>query len=290
MADQTATTPKPPQRGTGFPGLPLDEAAKVTKEAGQYGRAHSDVAFAGYLGHRTPNSGPFRSKMAALRDFGLIERPKDGQVPLTNLGHEIAHPTGNEQTLLRQAFFCVKPFATVYEESAKGKPLSLDLVANRAVTALGVSPASKDRFAESFRRSVVAAGLGRDGGDGMIELIPPDDEAAAIDAEDQEATPAPTLTTEGQTPQQPTGSAAAPAENAQRTKRPPIIHQEWPIAGGHVMVEVALDGPLPGSAFGEVGKVMTAVESLVASLEPDVPPDGGPSAAVPEDNGADVAE
>lgn len=286
MADQTAATGKATQRGTGFPSMPLDEAVDAIKKAGRYGRSHSDGAFAGYLGHKTPNSGPFRSKMAALRDFGLIERPKNGQVPLTSLGHEIAHPSGDEQALLQRAFFSARPFATIYEESAKGTDLSLDLIANRAVTALGVSAPNKGRFAESFRRSIVAAGLGREGADGTIRLIPPGGEATGTDADIEDATTDTTLTAEAQSPGASTASVPLSAQSIPRTSRPPIIHQEWPVARGRVLFEVALDRPLSGSAFGEVAKVMTAVEGFVASLKSVEEPGYEPPAAVEQDDGA----
>jgi hypothetical protein len=282
MTDQTATTARTVQRGTGFPSLPLDEAVEVVTTAGRYGSAHPDAAFAGYLGHKTPNSGPFRSKMAALRDFGLIERPKKGQVPLTELGQKIAHPSGDEQTLLQQAFFSAKPFGTMYEESAKGTDLSLELIANRAVTALGVSARNKGRFAESFRRSVVAAGLGREGADRTIRLIPPAGEAAGMDAGVADAThPTPTAEPD----MQPTPARAAPEgmHHVPRTDHPPIIHQEWPVKGGRVVFEVDLDAPLSGSAFGEVARIMTAVERFVASLQAVEQSGGEPPAPAEQD-------
>src|SRR4051794_23141237 len=109
--DTRATTRRP--RGTGFPSFPLDEAHKAIKNAAKYGRVPADAAFAGYLGPDTTNSGPFRTKMASLRDWGLVERPSDGQVPITDLGHRLAHPDSDEQELglLREAFFNAVPFA-----------------------------------------------------------------------------------------------------------------------------------------------------------------------------------
>src|SRR3977135_206180 len=174
MSDKAESHGERRHRGIGFPSLPLDEAARVIKSAGKYGRLHRHPGFAGYLGHNTTNSGPFRSKMASLRDWGLIERPSDGQVPLTDLGHHLAHPssTEDEMRLLRDACFNAGPFAGIYNESAKETALSLEFIGNRAVTALGVSPQGKQRFADSFARSVVVAGLGRRDTKGLIQLIP----------------------------------------------------------------------------------------------------------------------
>jgi hypothetical protein len=287
VSDQTAPTPKA-TRGTGFPGLALDEAVEAIKKAGQYGRTHSDAAFAGYLGHASANSGPFRSKMAALRDFNLIQRPKDGQVPITDLGHEIAHPTGDERALLQQAFFSAKAFAEIYNEAAMGQDLSLDLIANRAVTTLGVSPQNKSRFAESFRKSALFAGLGRAGaGDNTIRLTPPGSVPAA---------PEPTNTNgkTGVTPEDPTevsppaagttSSPPAPAPPSAPLGRPPVIHQEWPVAGGRVVFEVSLDRTLPGTAFMTVGEVMQAVEKFVGTLAPVEEPTPVALPATPEED------
>jgi hypothetical protein len=268
-------------RGTGFPEMPLDEAVEAIQRAGRYGRSHSDAAFAGYLGHKTPNSGPFRSKMAALRDFGLIERPKDGQIPLTSLGQEIAHPTGDAQKQLQEAFFSAKPFAAIYEESAKGTPLSLELVANRAVTELGINPQSKSRFAESFRRSVTIAGLGETAGEGGIRLIPPGTETAGAPAD-------PSATSDGGELHGAASGESRPSRSAATTpERPPIIHQEWAVPGGSISFVVTLDGALPSSAFGEVGNVVTAIERFVALISPTEAPHVTDQA---DPQGGDVAD
>lgn len=277
MAEQTEKAPRPrPSRGTGFPSMALDDAAGVIKNAGKYGKSHPDAAFAGYMGHDSTNSGPFRAKMASLRDWGLIERPKDGQVPLTELGQHLAHPDSPEaeRGLLQDAFFNAKPFAAIYEESAKETDLSLQFLGNRAVTALGVSAQNKSRFAESFRRSVLAAGLGQEGSKGSIRLIPP---GSAGEEGHTEETDADTGT-----------STAGRVEHADTERRPPrrrsveatpVLHQEWEVAGGRVLFEVELDRALPGTAFAGVAAVITAVEKFVGSLEPPTPPAGSDGAA-----------
>jgi hypothetical protein len=270
MSDQVEPSGGHRQRGIGFPSLPLDEAARVVKSAGKYGRSHSDAGFAGYLGHNTTNSGPFRSKMASLRDWGLIERPTDGQVPLTDLGHHLAHPssTEDETSLLREAFFNATPFAGIYNESAKETDLSLEFIGNRAVTALGVSAQGKQRFADSFARSVVAAGLGRRDTKGMIQLIPSGVEPESLITADQarvETTPATVTASE------PSGYERSVGRQPPRSHisgDPPTLHQEWKVSGGRVLFEVELDRPLPGTAFATVAKIIMAMEEFVHSLGP----------------------
>lgn len=264
MAEQSSNASQSTgHRGTGFPGLPLDVAVEAVKSAGQYGLSHSDAAFAGYLGHSSANSGPFRAKMAALRDWGLIERPRNGQVPLTELGQQLAHPTGDETPLLQRAFSSAKAFSAIYEESAKGVDLSLDLLANRAVTTLGVSPQNKSRFVDSFGRSVVVAGLGTQGPDGTIRLVPPGSAPPAeVENDELIGDPPP----EGSKPVGPTtGSQRRPSER-DPAGHPPAIHQKWTLPAGHVLFEVSIAGPLPGAAFVEAAKVIASIEEFVSAI------------------------
>ena len=57
---------------TGFPVLDLGKAASMLARASQHGWEHTVAEIAGYMGHATTNSGAFRAKLAALRDYGLV--------------------------------------------------------------------------------------------------------------------------------------------------------------------------------------------------------------------------
>jgi hypothetical protein len=269
--NEKTETPRPRRpRGTGFPTFPLDESARVIKDAGKYGRTHTDAALAGYMGHDSTRSGPFRAKLASLRDWGLIRRPDENrQVPFTDLGHQIAHAATaeEEKRLLREAFFSASAFAAIYNESAKGAALTLEFIGGRAVTQFGVSAPSKQRFADSFAQSVVAAGLGSRGDKGTIRLIP-------AEAAQEEGATAPDAgrasngrpTTEA-TPQ--TGTSLQQTRQEIRTGgRVPALHQEWQVNGGRVLFEVELDKPLTASNFGSIAKVMPELEEFVQSLGP----------------------
>src|SRR5438270_13202560 len=76
-------------RGVGFPVVPLLDAVKTLTEAGEYGAEHSRSAFATYLGHDTTNSGHFREKLAAFKDWKLITSAGD-KIVFTQLGRDIA--------------------------------------------------------------------------------------------------------------------------------------------------------------------------------------------------------
>lgn len=71
--------------------VPLPEAAKILQEAGRYGFEHSVSAFARYMGHSTTNSGTFRQRLAAFRDWKLIAGRGD-TVVFTDTAKIIAHP------------------------------------------------------------------------------------------------------------------------------------------------------------------------------------------------------
>ncbi|HEX6392167.1 MAG TPA: hypothetical protein VFZ97_01920, partial [Acidimicrobiales bacterium] len=57
---------------TGFPMIGLSEVTTVLTKAAQHGWNHTVAEIAGYLGHSTTNSGAFRVKLAALRDYGVL--------------------------------------------------------------------------------------------------------------------------------------------------------------------------------------------------------------------------
>ncbi len=261
-------------RGRGFPTMPLDEAVSVIKKAGQYGHEHSVATFAGYLGHGTTNSGPFRAKMAALKDWGLIQRRGEA-VLLTELAASIAHPESStaEGKSLRDAFRQAEPFGAVYEESAKGTELNLDLIGNRAVTVFGVAPKSKKKFAESFAQSAIMAGLARMSSESTVELLTERDHSQSQEAD------------HGDSGHQTKGglSPAPPSTVPPATTASPTLHQEWPVDGGTIIFQAALDRPLPAAVYADIANIANAIERLVEHL------DGLASVHEPE-QAADVSE
>lgn len=250
------------KRGKGFPTLPLDDSRGVIQDAGKYGREHSIGAFSGYLGHSSTNSGAFLAKMAALNDWGLIDR--DGErVTLSSLGERIAYPSSpeDEAIALRDAFFHSELFAAIYTDSAKAVELSLDVIGNRAVTGLGVAGQRKAQFAQSFARSAVVAGLARGGANGSsVVLLSPDAEPTPPAEEDGNIRE--TATTQ---PATGTGSGATD---------PPTLHQEWPVANGTLIFEARLGSALPADAFRQLAEVTDSIGRLVELL--GVPPEHDP--------------
>jgi hypothetical protein len=246
------------KRSIGFPVVALPDAVRVIKKAGKHGTEHSTTAFATYLGHSTPNSGSFKRRLAAFRDWQFITGRGD-RVVLTGLGQRIAYPTepGKELQDLQEAFRNCEVFYKVWDEVAKGEPVSLAVLANRGIH-YGVSARSMDQFAESLSKSAVAAGFARPSDSGKIVFIPSDevaDEAGSFQGgenhdgrgqDQQDETPPP--------PPPPPPSTAA------------LVRQEWPFPGGKVVLEIHSDRPLPAHAYAKVGSIVSESKGLADLL------------------------
>jgi hypothetical protein len=170
------------RRGIGFPVVPLPETVTILRKAGKHGQEYSMNAFAGYAGHSTSNSGSFKRRLASFRDFGLIVGASGDRVVLTDLGRRVAFPTDPEKERrdLQEAFQNCDLFMRVWDDSAKGVPVSLSTLANLGVQ-LGVAPVSKERFAESLSQSAVTAGYAEQAGE-RISFVRPEERKASFDA------------------------------------------------------------------------------------------------------------
>jgi hypothetical protein len=247
------------KRTTGFPVVSLAEAATILKEAGKYGFDHSTAAFAAYMGHSTTNSGAFRQRLAAFRDWKLIAGRGDS-LSMTDIARVIALPTDQdaERRAMQTAFANSPVFSKLFNDSAKGTPLAPGPLGNRAVHELGVAPGSKDKFVQSFIDSSVAAGLAALNDDGQIVLEPVDAGPAAERS-----------SSEGQPldlPQTVRHSSGRTQPSAHQEA--PVIHQTWNIDGGSIVFEIRAGKPLPATAFAEVGEVVASLEHLADTLAP----------------------
>lgn len=249
-------------RGTGFPVVPLPEAAKLLGEIGKYGAELTRNAFAEQLGHDTSNSGPFRAKLAAFKDWGLITTNGD-RVVLTQLGREIALDDESAPTALREAFESCRVFMRVYEDSAKGVDLDAKTLSKKAVLTLGVAASSGPTFARSLILSAAAAGY-----------------ADALDGGKRVRFT--TLADRSETP--PADDADVTSPDAQpQAQRPPELHaaplvlrQLWSGDAAHVLLEVRSSRPLPASAFAKMGTAVEAAQSLAELVGAVSPADPSP--------------
>lgn len=249
------------KKSTGFPVVSLAEAAGILKEAGKYGFDHSTPMFASYMGHSSTNSGAFRQRLAAFRDWKLIAGRGDS-LSMTEIARKIALPSDAETEIkaLREAFMNSPVFARLYEDLVQNQPLTQGNLGSKGVHDFGIAPASKDKFVQSFVESAVAAGLGELTDDGLMVLRSMSDEADSVeenwtsDSVDRAAVPAST----------------ARAQPVTR-HRAPVVHQVWDIDGGSIVFEIRTDKPLPATAFATVGEVVASLEQLADTLAPQGP-------------------
>lgn len=253
-AKRDATRKARRKPGTGFPVVSLPEAAKIVQEAGKYGFEHSVSAFARYMGHATTNSGAFRQRLAAFRDWKLIAGRGD-TVVFTDTAKTIALPPDAraERDALQTAFMNCVVFASLYDGVNKGQPVEARGLGAKAVHELGISPGAVDRFTSSFIDSAVAAGLA-EADDGQIVLLDPGAASSLGDGDRHEEPD-----DEGPGPEPPRG-------RVRLTQAPPVVHQEWTLPAGAVVLEVRLDRPLPAGVFAQLGAVVQEVEALADRL------------------------
>lgn len=251
------------KRGTGFPVVSLAEAARILKNAGKYGFEHTTSAFASYMGHSTTNSGAFRQRMAAFRDWNLVTGRGEA-VSLTETARRIALPESSEteRQALRDAFESCTVMRQLYEAMAMGQALERGRLASRAVHDLGVSPSSADKFVDSFIDSAVVAGLAELSEAGDVVLL---------------GSESPVRTGGANTPPGETASGASrgavPRHDMPEQTGAPVVRQTWAIDGGTILFEVRADRPLPAGVFATVGEVVSSLEQLAATLAPTPIPD-----------------
>lgn len=273
------------RKGAGFPLMDLRTAVETIHTVGEHGGEFSDTAFAQYLGHTTANSGPYRGKVASLRDWGLA-RSQGGRVLLSDLGKAVAKSPDPmaDQALLRSAFFSCKIFRAFYDDSAKGVALKRDPLARAAVFDHRVSAKSQEKFVAMLVDSAVTVGLAEADGDTVTfkstataALAESPDERHPEDLEqDLPALPAGHDGGGAAPARQPTPPATADCA------APVLLRQVWPTATGEIVLAIHSTAPLPASAFDLVGKAVQAAEDLAHSI-------GLPAAderAEPEDDDA----
>lgn len=254
------------RRGKGFPTMDLLSAAETIAMVGGNGADLPVSAFAQYLGHSTANSGPFKSKLAAFRDWSLVTT-KNGRVMLTPLGKDFAKAEDPKADagLLRRAFDSCKVFKDFYDNQAKGVPIKRDVLGKRATLDLNVSATSQDKFVTTLVDSATAVGLASpDSEAGTVTF------AAAPAAEPEEPNSSQDEETEveaqGATGTTTTQQARTPHATATGPAAPVVLRQVWPTASGEVVLAVHSTEPLPASAFGLVGDAVKAAEELAKSI------------------------
>lgn len=147
------------QRSTNYPSMNLAWGEDVIQRAHSSGTTNR-TALAQLTGYQDDTSGPARSKLAALRHFGLVDY-QEGKVIITELGKRVAAPVAGEDVseALRQSFFNVTAFKQTYDLCAKDALLTKDIISNTAIRQVGITAKAASDFIDIFTRSGVKAGL-----------------------------------------------------------------------------------------------------------------------------------
>ncbi|MDQ1666844.1 MAG: hypothetical protein QOH75_2875 [Actinomycetota bacterium] len=282
MTEQPSFSPPGTRRrGVGFPVLSLRDAIEAIVTIGRNGATHSHDAAAAYLGHSTSNSGAFRSKLAALRDWGLIERGDKDRVTLSALAQQLVleapdHSLAGE--LLLSAFESCRVFGMVYNDSAKDTPLEMQRIRTSVVMRHGVASDQADKFVDSFIDSVTYAGLGKFDGN-KLTLLPRDSlfqRAAGLPETDEPQTI-------GASPDRARGATTVNAAQVVAEPGIPIaLRQAWPIDGGEIEFIIRTAEALPPSIWEQVAKMAKVAEEMQAKLAGpyvELRPDAKPPAA-----------
>lgn len=237
-----ASPAEPKRRSVSFPQLSLREAVEAILTIGQHGASHSQDAVAAYLGHSTANSGAFRSKLAALRDWGLIERGAKDRVTLSDIAHSLVldDPERSTAAQLRlTAFESCKVFGALYNDSAKDTPLDMQRVRTSVVMRHGVASDQADKFVDIFIESAVYAGIARF--DGLkVTLLPREAASRADDTADGSPEASEQVVITGTTGQAWRGVYEAV---------PVALRQAWAIDGGQIEFIIRTSQPLPPSIY-----------------------------------------
>jgi hypothetical protein len=244
-----------------FPAVALPEAVKTITEIAKYGNRHPRTAFAQYLGHDSAYSGPFKSKLASYRDWGLVTTAPD-TVELTPLAVRLALPPDPAKVSddLRAAFRSCESFVAMYEACAKGQPLELETIANMAVHRVGIAAAAKDRFVGSFAQSVIAAGLGEAASGTKLVLFSEPRAVTSAAGRENRAQAVDAVSP----PSDQSGLSRTDLADGGRPEA--AVSLSWELEEGDISFVIRHRRPLGSSAFAKVATVTDAIEALAAEL------------------------
>jgi hypothetical protein len=273
MTEQTTSKPKADRkRGVGFPQMTVKDAVDAIVVAGQNGPSHSVDAFAAYMGHQTTNSGAFKYKLAALRDYGLISRGDRERVTLTELAEKLVLAAPEHylaRPLLLAAFENCRLFERVYSDNAKNMPLEITRVRNNVVMRHGIAADQADRFVDVFIKSAVFVGIADSDGK-TVSLLPRgaaatgqlriDDEIPG-EADENGDTSAPDKTGTGWWMQTPYSVYA-------NTPVPIALRQAWAVDGGEIEFVIRTPKALPPEIYPLVAEMAVNAKRMADLMQP----------------------
>lgn len=149
-----------------FPYGALDDAIGVAKAIHtQAGDGCTYAQLSAYLGYGNVDSGTFRQRVSAARQFGLIATDA-GEVRLLPLGRQIIDPN-TAAVAKRDAFLHVPLYRKLFDKYS-GYQLPPDVGLEREIAALGVTAKQVDKARQTFQRSAEQAGFFPTGRDRLV--------------------------------------------------------------------------------------------------------------------------
>lgn len=154
------TGPRPKR---GVPRGSLQDASELARKVWDAARRSSVEwgAFAKALGHSAPSGGAYKTKLALLRVFGLIENVGEDRVRLTDTGFDVIRgdDPGSQAAAKRKAFLNVGAYSELVSDQAGHKLIEDEALANRFHYGWGVSDDAAKEAAKSFVESAQFAGV-----------------------------------------------------------------------------------------------------------------------------------
>ena len=153
------------QRSPNYPGQPLGKSVEDVKLLySKEGRTSFslDTAAKG-LGYSKGINGPARTRLSAVRQYGLIEQPKGGEAKITERALTLAlrnQGSSEYKEAIQEAALEPPLFRAMFESKriASAENLKHHLVLNERFTEEGA-----DRFIDSYRQTMSLANLDEDG-------------------------------------------------------------------------------------------------------------------------------
>ena len=152
-------------RSRSYPVIPLETAVEVLAKASRVGKTWTRDQFANYgakSNASSAKSGAYVRRLAALKEYGLIESDKDA-INLTALGEKIVKSLNDEEHLagLREAFLSCGVFQALVgdlKESLANR-FSANDVAVAAVNKYGITRDAQTKLVKNFLASAIYAQL-----------------------------------------------------------------------------------------------------------------------------------
>ncbi len=150
-----------------FPYGDLESGIAIARALLDHGGGQGDLnSLAAWAEHSSAQSGTFRNKVYAARDFGLLEIEKN-EIRLSQLGRDILD-SGKEASARSEAFLAVPLYRAIYE-GYEGNLLPKDAGLENKMHALGVARKQVARARQAFARSADQAGFLAFGRDRLVK-------------------------------------------------------------------------------------------------------------------------